>query len=70
MDPQAFALLMDRFDTIEKQNEKQIELIEDHVKQDNATRIIVERHTTYFGLMSLGLAPLGAYIFGKLSGKI
>ena len=70
MEDQVFKLLMQRFDTLELQNKAQIDLMSDHIEKDNATRIIVERHTTYFGLMSLGLAPLAAYIAGKITGKI
>jgi tetrahydromethanopterin S-methyltransferase subunit F len=66
---QVFELLLKRFDTIEAQNNRQLELIEKHVNDDVKTREIVDRHTTYFGLMSVGIAPLAAYIATKMGWK-
>jgi len=65
MEPQAFELLMARFDTIEKQNEEQLKLIHTHLKDDADTKTIVDRHSTYFAIMSLGSAPLLAYVGHK-----
>lgn len=69
MEPQAFALLMARFDTIEAQNEAQLKFIEAHISDDAKTKEIVDRHTTYFSLMSLGSAPLLAYVVHKFGWK-
>lgn len=55
---QLFAMMMKRFDTVEAQNNKQLLLIEAHVKQDDETRAIVERHSTYFGFMSMALGAV------------
>jgi hypothetical protein len=66
MDAQAFALLMARFDTIEKQNDDQLKLLSDHIKEDDKAHATVERHSTYFAIMSLGIAPLSAYLGHKL----
>jgi len=66
MDPQAFALLMARFDTIEQQNKEQLELIAQHVKDDADVKTVVERHSTYFSILSLGGAPLLTYLGHKL----
>jgi hypothetical protein len=70
MDAQAFALLMAELKTIKSQNEKQLDLMIKHVDDDNKVRVIVERHSTYFGLMSLGIAPLAAFVAHKLGWKI
>ena len=51
MDPQAFQLLMDRFDTIEKQNDAQIHLMTAHKKDDDDVHIVVTRHSTYWTLV-------------------
>jgi hypothetical protein len=69
MDPQTFTLLMARFDTIEAQNKQQLELMSDHITEDSKVHKVVERHTSYFKLLSLGLAPTAAYLATKLGLK-
>jgi hypothetical protein len=64
--PQLFTMLMKRFDTIEKQNDDQLKLLSAHIKEDDRAHEIVERHSTYFAIMSLGIAPLSAYLGHKL----
>lgn len=66
MEQQAFELLLARFDTVERQNEEQLRLIQKHVKEDAETKTVVDRHSTYFALLSLGSAPLLTYLAHKL----
>lgn len=70
LDSQTFGLLMARFDTIEKQNDKQLELLQDHIKVDDAVHTVVNRHSTYFSILALGI-PVGiAGIMNKLGWKV
>jgi hypothetical protein len=69
MDPQAFALLMARFDTIEEQNKQQLDLIGKHITDDAKVHKVVERHTTYFKLLGFGIPAATSYIATKLGFK-
>lgn len=60
---------MTELQTIKGQNTRQLELIEAHIKDDEKTRTVVDRHSTYFALLSLGLVPLSAHIANKLGLK-
>jgi len=59
---QNFSFLMKRFDRIEVQNDEQLKLLRTHIEQDEAVHKIVERHSTYFGILSLGI-PVGLAAF-------
>ena len=69
MNDQSFQLLMSRFDTIEKQNDDQLKALRTHVEADDKVHIVVERHSTYFGLLGLGIPAATAYIANKLGFK-
>ena len=70
MDPQAFQLLMDRFDTIEKQNDAQIHLMTAHKEADETVHKVVAQHATYFklllyiagSLVSAGVSVAAAFV--------
>ena len=59
---QNFEFLMKRFDRIEVQNDEQLKLLREHIENDVAVHKIVERHSTYFGILSLGI-PVGIAAF-------
>ena len=59
---QNFKFLIERFDRIEQQNTDQIKLMQAHIEKDDAVHKIVERHSTYFGIISLGI-PVGIASF-------
>jgi hypothetical protein len=59
---QNFKFLMSRFDRIERQNDEQLKLLGKHVEDDELVHKVVERHTTYFGLLTLGI-PVGIAAF-------
>jgi hypothetical protein len=59
---QNFKFLMARFDNIEQQNGEQLTLLRAHIEKDEAVHKIVERHSTYFGILSLGI-PVGIASF-------
>ena len=69
MEDQVFKLLMSRFDTIEEQNKVQLELMSDHIKDSAPVHKTVERHSAYFGVMSLGAAPIIGWLAYKLGLK-
>jgi hypothetical protein len=77
--PQAFELLMARFDHLERQNDTQIlllakqneiqtVLINQHIEVDAKVHKVVERHSTYFSLGALGIPVIGSYIANKFLG--
>ena len=68
VDERTWELLMKRFDTIEEQNREQLELLGDHTEADDRVHGVVERHSAYFGLLSLGLAPLLGVLFHRVIG--
>jgi hypothetical protein len=59
---QNFKFLMDRFDRIEKQNDEQLKLLGKHVDDDAKVHAMVERHSTYFSILTLGV-PVGIAAF-------
>lgn len=59
---QNFKFLIDRFDRIEQQNTDQLKLLAKHLEEDSKVHKIVERHSTYFGILSLGI-PVGIAAF-------
>ena len=59
---QNFKFLMARFDNIEQQNSEQLTLLRAHIEKDESVHKIVERHSTYFGILSLGI-PVGIASF-------
>ena len=67
---QTFALLMARFDTLEKQNDEQIKLMGKHIEDDTKVHNVVERHSTYFSILSLGIPTGIAYALNKMGIKI
>lgn len=64
-----FEFLMKRFDRIEKQNDDQLKLMKDHTQSFSELTKVVERHSAYFGLAGLGLAPLVGWVAYKLGFK-
>lgn len=66
MNPEVFELFRDRFDNIEKQNNEQLQLLRKHIEEDNKTHKVVERHTIYFQIFTLGIPVAIAYISKKL----
>ena len=66
MDNQVFSLLMARFDTLEAQNNAQIQLIQAHVEADEQVHKVVERHSAYFKLVGLGVPTFLGWIAYKL----
>jgi hypothetical protein len=61
---QAFELMMKRFDVIEDQNDKQLIVMAEHVKIDNAAHEILQRHATYWKLV---IAPMAAILTGLVA---
>lgn len=66
---QNFHFLMSRFDRIEAQNDQQLRLLSKHVEEDNKVHAVVERHSTYFGVISLGIPVAIAAAMNKLGWK-
>ena len=66
MDQQAFTLLMAELATIKEQNKQQIDLIHGHIKDDAAVHAVVDRHSTYFKTIGLGVPGILAWITKKL----
>ena len=69
MEPQAFELLMRRFDVLEEQNLRQLELLDTHVSEDNKVHAVVERHSIYWKAMGLPVPIALAYLATKLGLK-
>jgi len=67
---QTFELLMKRFDTLEQQNHEQLVLLGKHVEEDSKVHTVVERHSTYFSILSLGIPAGIAYALSKMGIKI
>jgi hypothetical protein len=67
---QVFKLIMQRFDTLEEQHKTRFDslesLLKNHVEKDAAYYTTVDRHSTYFAIISLGIAPAVAYFTHKL----
>jgi helix-turn-helix protein len=55
---QNFKFLMSRFDRIEHQNDEQLTLLRQHIEVDAVVHKVVERHSTYFSVLALGI-PVG-----------
>lgn len=51
---------------LEKQNEQQLALITAHISEDQKVHRVVDRHSIYFSLFSLGVPTVIAYISKKL----
>jgi hypothetical protein len=66
---QTFDLIMARFDTLEHQNQTQLDLLEKHVEKDDAVHKVVERHAAYWKLFLVGI-PLAGSALGKKMGWI
>lgn len=75
----AFQLLMARFDTLESQNAAQLLFMQnehnsflkslaDHSVADALVHKVVERHSTYFSVLLLGIPVIGSVLAGKLFG--
>ena len=58
---QAFDLTMQRFDTIEDQNTKQISIMEKHIEDDKGIHDLVRNHALYWKIV---IAPLAAIVTG------
>ncbi|MGL5935951.1 MAG: hypothetical protein ACRCZI_10060 [Cetobacterium sp.] len=69
MDELTQTLLMTALEDIKKQNQAQIDLLHAHMKDDSAVKAVVERHSTYFKLIGVGLMPVVAYVASKLGLK-
>jgi len=66
---QNFQFLMSRLDRIEAQNDQQLKLLGKHVEADDKVHKVVERHSTYFSVLALGI-PVGIAAFmNKLGWK-
>jgi len=66
---QNFTFLMKRFDRIEVQNDEQLKLLRDHIEKDEKAHKILERHSTYFGILSLGIPVAIATLMNKMGFK-
>lgn len=52
----AFKLMMDRFDRVDKDNKEIQDGLTMHIKDDNEVHKVVDKHSTYWGLLiGLGL---------------
>ncbi len=60
---------MKRFDTIEAQNQEQLDVISAHISDYNKVAKSVERHGVYFKLMGGGVGFLAAAVAAKLGWK-
>jgi cellulase/cellobiase CelA1 len=67
---QTFELLMERFNTIEAQNNEQLRLLGKHIEEDAKVHGVVERHTTYFSFLALGIPAGVTYIINKMGIKL
>jgi hypothetical protein len=70
MDQQQFEMFMKRFDTIESRSTEQhstlTQLLEGHVILDDKVHTTVERHSTYFKLLFMGIPLVGTAIAKKM----
>ena len=66
MDNQTFQLLLTHLEEIKDQNKAQLELMNAHIKDDGKVHKVVERHSVYFSIMSLGIPGIVAYFSKKL----
>lgn len=46
-----FDLIMSRFDKVDEDNAAIVKSVDEHVKKDNEVHKVVERHSTYWGLL-------------------
>lgn len=71
------ALLLEYLETIkeqnatqirmmEKQSENQDRLIQAHIAEDKKVHQVVDRHSVYFSILSLGIPVATAYVAKKL----
>lgn len=66
MEDHVFKMIMQRFDTIELLHREHLERMEKHVESDNEIHAVVERHSTYWKLLSLGIPVVGAALAKKM----
>jgi hypothetical protein len=66
MDHTTEQLLLARLTRIEKQNDEQLDYLRIHIEQDNAVHRVVDRHSVYFSIFSLGIPTGLAYLAKKL----
>lgn len=46
-----FDLIMERFDKVDQDNAAIVKSVADHVEKDNGVYKVVEKHSTYWGLL-------------------
>lgn len=66
MDNQTFECIMARFDKVDADNKAQLERLSKHVDEDYKVHVVVQRHTTYWKFLSMGVPIMGAAIAKKL----
>lgn len=66
MTDEFLSMLRDRLARIEQQNDTQTQLLRQHVKETDQIRKIVDRHSVYFKIATLGIPILSAYLARKL----
>lgn len=66
MEEQVFSLLTDRLIRIEKQNDEQLALMRAHIEKDEKVHRVVDRHSVYFSIFSLGIPALVGYVSKKV----
>ncbi len=64
-----FQVFMERFDRIEATHKEYLKEMASHVKADNEVHAVVERHSTYWKLILLGLPVAGSAIAAKMGWK-
>ena len=69
MDDEIITLIRDRLRRIEEQNDDQLELLRRHIDEDSTAHKLVERHQTYFKILSVFIPAAVTYIATKLGFK-
>jgi len=69
MDKEVFDLFMSRFDSIEATNKQFLDLVGKHVEADNKVHAVVERHSTYWKFLFMGIPLLSGAVATKLGWK-
>jgi hypothetical protein len=69
MQEHEFKLFMSRFDTIESAIKTYHERMQAHVDEDNQIHEVVQRHSTYWKFVFLGVPVVGGWVATKLGWK-
>ena len=65
MDQHEFALIMERFDSVDKQNDAQTTMIREHIQKDERYYSMIDKHQTYINIVAKVVSGL-VVVFGMV----